>query len=231
MSVHLSNEIKELKKELLSLYSLVETSVKQSVKAVVNNDLSKAQEVIDKDREIDLKEVEIEEECLKLLALHQPVAHDLRFLVASLKINNDLERIADLAGNIARRCKSFSKLSKENLQAPFNFEPMAEKTTEMLKMAIDAFILEDAKKAYTVCIKDKEVDQINRQMHKLVYAEIEKHPHHGKALISGLSISKHLERIADYAAIISEDIIYMISGTITRHKPEELKLIEDDDFD
>ena len=228
MSVHLSHEIRELKKELLSLCSLVEHSVKCAVSAVVDNDLGKAQQVIDGDQEIDLKEVEIEEECLKLLALYQPVAYDLRVLIAVLKINNDLERIGDLAVNIARRCKSLSQLKGGN---PFDFAPMAEKTIQMLKQAIDALILEDDKKAHQVCLQDKEVNEINRDMHHLAYREIRKRPDETKPLLSGLSVSKHLERIADFATNVSEDIIYMINGTIVRHLPEEQQLVQEDDFE
>lgn len=228
MSVHLSNEIRELKKELLSLCSLVEHSVKQAVSAVVHNDCDKAQVVIDNDHEVDLKEVEIEEECLKLLALYQPVAYDLRFLVAALKINNDLERIGDLAVNIARRCKPLSQVKGDN---PFDFTLMADKTIRMLKQAIDALILEDTKKAHQVCLQDKEVNELNRDMHHLAYREIRKRPDETKSLLSGLSVSKHLERIADYATNISEDIIYMINGTIVRHMPEDQQLVQEDDFE
>ncbi len=231
MSVHLSNEIRELKKALLSLCTLVEYSVRESINAVKNNDIKKAQAVIENDHNIDIKEVEFEENCLKLLALYQPVAYDLRFLVAALKINNDLERIGDLAVNIAKRYKSLSKLFHESGKVPFDFEPMSNKTIEMLKMAIDALVSEDTKMAQQVCVDDEQVDEMNRQMHQLAYEKIKKYPEDTKALISGLSISKHLERIADYATNISEDIIYMINGTIIRHMPEDQLLIGKNDFD
>lgn len=219
MSIHLQKDIESLKKKLLSLSSLVEQNVHRSVLSMQKLNADSAREIISADHEVDLKEVEVEEDCLKVLALHQPVAVDLRFVIATLKINNDLERIGDLAVNIAERTIFLSSHKATN--ALFDFDTMAEKTLLMLKDALEAMIRNDLDLARRVCIVDDEIDAMNREMYNLAYKEIRKNPEQVEALVHYLSISRHLERIADYATNIAEDIIYMIEGEIVRHKPEE----------
>ena len=219
MAKHLQNELEKLKKKILSLSSVVEESVEKSVRSVEERNEILAREVLDNDHSIDLTEVEVEEECLKILALHQPVAIDLRFLVTVLKINSDLERIADIAVNIAER--SIYLCREKPITMPFDFAEMTTKTRSMLKRALDALIQQDSSIANQVCVDDDEVDAINRQMYDKVYQAIRNSPHLVEPLINCLSISRHLERIADYATNIAEDVIYMVEGTIVRHKPEE----------
>ena len=154
---HLKTELELLKKKLLSLSSLVEKSLDMVIIALKNKDEKLACEVIDFDEEIDRKEVEVEEDCLKIMALHQPVAMDLRFLVSVLKINNDLERIGDLAVNIASRVVYLCKDLNE--AAPFDYEAMAKKTVEMLRLALEALINYDSDIARKVCLLDDEVDE------------------------------------------------------------------------
>ena len=219
MTKHFQNELDRLKKKLLTLSAIVEESVEKAVRSISNRDVQLAREVIENDRSIDLLEVEVEEECLKVLALHQPVAVDLRFVVAVLKINNDLERIGDLAVNIAERSSYLGQ--KEPIEMPFDFATMEKKTRLMLEKAIDSLIQMNLEVAREVGAADDEIDAINREMYDQVAKGIRNSPDQADRLIHCLSISRHLERIADYATNIAEDVIYMIEGQIVRHQPEE----------
>ena len=221
MTKHFQNELERLKKKLLALSAIVEESVEKAVRSISIRDISLARKVIENDRSIDLLEVEVEEECLKILALHQPVAVDLRFVVAVLKINNDLERIGDLAVNIAERSTYLSQ--KEPIEMPFDFSTMEKKTRLMLEKSIDALIQMDLEVAREVGAADDEIDAINREMYNQVSKGIQDSPDQADRLIHCLSISRYLERIADYATNIAEDVIYMIEGQIVRHQPEEYK--------
>ena len=216
MAVHLQREIGSLKNRMLSLCALVEEDLRQAVQAVDRRDPTLARQVIARDLQVDHEEVSIEEECLKLLALHQPVANDLRFIVAVLKLNNDLERIADLAVNIAERALFLS--SQTPLDIPYDFSAIAEKTQAMLRQSIDALINRDADLARKVGLADDEVDAINREAFNRVTSMIKSHPDDLDSLIALLSVSRYLERIADHASNIAEDVIYLIEGKIIRHQ-------------
>ena len=219
MTAHLNKEVDKLKKRLLTLCGMVENSLYQAVKSIENKDVNLANEVINTDIQIDEMEVSVEEDCLKILALHQPVAIDLRFIITALKINNDLERIGDLAVNIAERSRFLA--SKTPAQISIDFGPMADKTQTMVKNCLDALVNMDCDLAANVCIADDEVDSINRQMYAQVKERLKQHPEHIEALIHLLSVSRHLERIADHATNIAEDVIYMVKGEIVRHKTED----------
>ena len=221
MLKHFIVELEKIKKRLLELGSIVEQAVEKSARSVLTRDSALAEAVIAADHEIDLLEVEIEEEVLKILALHQPVAVDLRFLVAVLKINSDLERVADLAVNIAER--ALYLCDETSVELPFDFEDMTAKSRSMLKRSLDALIFQDVELAKKVCSDDDEVDAINRQMYDTVYDRIRKNPEHAEPLVQWLSLSRHIERIADYATNICEDVIYMVDGAIVRHKPEDFR--------
>ncbi|MBL4576499.1 MAG: phosphate signaling complex protein PhoU [Opitutaceae bacterium] len=218
MAEHLQKEIGKLKGNLLRLCALVEKRVELATSAIKNRDIKSAREVIDSDIEIDEMEVEVEEECLKILALHQPVAIDLRLIVAILKINNDLERIGDLAVNIAER-GSYLAVQKA-IPASFDFSTMADKVMLMLRQSLDSFVEMDADLAFFVCASDDEVDEMNREMHEQVESLIKESVGNVSVLIHLLSVSRHFERIADHATNIAEDVIYMIKGDIVRHKAE-----------
>jgi phosphate transport system protein len=164
-------------------------------------------------------EVELEEECLKVLALNQPVAGDLRFIVSIMKINNDLERVGDLTVNIAERAKFLS--TRERPDIPLDFLQMTKKTQAMLRRSLDALMNRNAEAAHEVLLADDEIDAINREMYVKIQEEIHKKPAQMESLIHLLSCSRHLERIADLATNIAEDIIYMIEGAIVRHSSEE----------
>jgi phosphate transport system protein len=219
MAQHLQRELENLKKKLLALSARVEASVRDATLSIEKRNAELAQKIIDSDIDIDNKEIEIEEDCLKILALHQPVAIDLRFIVAVLKINNDLERIGDLAVNIAERAVFLASQPKVNV--PVDLVDMAHKAQSMLKQSLDALINLDAKLAHKVCASDDVVDGLNRQMYLKVQEAILANPEQISALIHLLSASRHLERIADHTTNIAEDVIYMIEGQIVRHKTEE----------
>ncbi len=214
--MRLQEEITKLKKSLLLLSAHVEQSVQKSVRAVIERNDQLAKQVIDSDPIIDQMEVDLEEDCLKVLALHQPVAIDLRFIISILKINNDLERIGDLAVNIANRASSLCK--QEKVDISFDVSRMAKDVEMMLRNCLNAFVDMDAKLAYDVLALDNKVDDMNRQAFKAVQERIRQTPVKTECLIQTLSVSRHLERIADHATNIAEDVIYMLEGTIIRHQ-------------
>lgn len=215
----MKREIEKLKQKLLTLCSAVEEQLWEAVKSIRSRDGELARRVIDEDGRIDQMEVDTEETCLKLLALYQPVAIDLRFIITAMKITSDLERIGDLAVNIAERSEFLA--TRDPIDAPFDFETMAEKTQAMVRRSIDALINLDTHLAHQVCQSDDEVDAINRAMYNLVKESILRRPEHIESLIHLLSVSRHLERIADHATNIAEDVIYMVDGRIIRHRAEK----------
>jgi phosphate transport system protein len=227
MSQHLQREIEGLKHKLLGLSAVVEENVMRAVLSIEKKDISTAQNVLTKDETVDKAEIEVEEECLKILALHQPVAVDLRFIVAALKINNDLERIGDLAVNIAER--SLALAFKPDFDAIANFRTMCEKSVRMLKLCLDSFVALDADQAIAVCAADDEVDALYREMYEKVKTGIAQTPDKIDEYLQILSISRHLERIADHATNIAEDVIYMVRGDIVRHRTIQLVHPFDDD--
>ncbi len=218
MTQHFIREIEHLKKKILAVGARVEESIAKAIAAVIKRDAALAQEVVRGDEEIDQMEVDVEEDCLKILALHQPVAIDLRFVVAVLKINNDLERMADHAANIARRAEYLA--AYPDLDLPFDLEVMLQKTQTMVHDSLDALVNQDAALARKICAADAEVDQLNRQMHVLIQDQIRANPERVEQLIHQLSVSRQLERIADLATNVAEDVIYMVEGEIVRHRPE-----------
>jgi phosphate transport system protein len=216
---HIDREIERLKKHLLALSAVVEESVQGAIDCLDTPDAAAAARLIDGDEAIDMAEVDIEEDCLKILALHQPVAIDLRFVIAVLKINNDLERVGDEAVNIAERALFLAQHPPIDLEI-FDYSEMAAKAQAMLHHSLDALVTLDARLARAVGAADDEVDALNRQMYEQVQQAMRRHPEQAEALVHYLSISRHLERIADYATNIAEDVVYMIEGEVVRHKPE-----------
>jgi phosphate transport system protein len=216
MPVHLQRELDKLKKSILTLGGMVEERVRMAAEAIENIDGDLARSILKTDYEIDEKEVEIEEDCLKILALHQPVAVDLRFLVAVIKINNDLERIGDQAVNIAERVEILAK--KKGVDFRFDYGPMAQKAENMLKMSLDALVNMDVDLAFKVLVMDDEVDRIKDEAYDLIKAALQKQPERTGYFINLLLISRHLERLADHATNIAEEVIYLIEGEIIRHQ-------------
>jgi phosphate transport system protein len=219
MRIRLQRDIDKLKKRIVRLGALVEERFHMAVRAIECKNSDLARKVIDGDIDIDQAEVDVEEECLKILALHQPVADHLRYIVAVLKMNNDLERIGDLAVNIAQRATIITE--DYGYQIPFDYFTMAQRTGEMLQKSLDALVNRDMRLAYQVCAEDDDVDFMKNMMQKQFAEEVRKDPDNVESLIDLFLISRHLERIADHCTNIAEDVIYMISGQIHRHRGAE----------
>jgi len=215
----LQKEIEDLKRQILALATAVEERVQMAVRAIDDRDPDLAQKVIEGDPEIDRMEVDLEEEGLKILALHQPVAVDLRWIVAVLKINNDLERVGDLAANIARSAAFMS--AQPPVRMPFDFAQMAAKAQAMLRKSLSAFVEMDKQLAYEVCAADDELDHMRDQVKRLVKDSIQAHPEGMEYLDHLQSVACRLERVSDHATNIAEDVIYMVDGEIVRHRAEE----------
>jgi len=218
MSRHLQKDIEALKERIIEMSGLIEDRVYQATMSIIKRDDALAQAVIKGDADIDQMEVAIEEECLKILALYQPVAVDLRFIIAVMKINNDLERVGDLAVNIAERSAFLT--TQEKIKFPFDLEEMAIKAEGMLTRSIDALVNLDVKEAYRIRSEDDQVDAYNREMYTHFKDDLLKQPENINSLLHAISIGRHLERIADHATNIAEEVIYLVQARIVRHKPE-----------
>jgi phosphate transport system protein len=215
MTLFFQKELEKIKKRILSLGAMVEERMRLAIRAIKDGDMQIAETVIKSDWEIDEKEVEVEEECLKILALYQPVAVDLRFLIAVIKINNDLERIADEAVNIAERVANIT--GKENGEFPFDYSHMAEIVEDMLKKSLDALVNLDVDMAFRVVTLDDAVDELHTTAYDLIKKKMQKAPDRAGSMINLYLISRHLERIADHATNIAEEVIYLVEGEIVRH--------------
>ena len=222
MTQYFEREMSKLKNKMLSLCAITEESVQMAVKSFENRDERLAQQVIKRDILVDQEEVEVEEECLKILALHQPVAIDLRFIVAALKINNDLERVGDLSSNIAERAIILS--SKVKVESPLDLVEMASHVKKMLKSSLDGLVNMDESLARKVLSMDDVVDKAYRQMYERILEKIKNDPGKTEIYLNLLSLARQLERIADHATNICEDVIYMVSGEIIRHQPFSAEL-------
>ena len=216
MSIHLQREIDKIKRDLLLICSIVEEQVHKAVRALCNRDPRLAGEVQAMDEEVDCREIGLEEDCLKTLALHQPVAINLRQLVAALKINNDLERIGNMAVNIARNAAALA--AEMAVELPADFAEMGEQTQAMLRTSLDALVQMDVTMARGVSVRDDAVDQFKKTIRTRVEAQIQSAPERIESMLRLLSISRNLERIADCAVSIAEDVIYMVEGRIVRHQ-------------
>ena len=217
MSIHLQREIDKLKRDLLLICSIVEEQVHKAICALFERDAALAREVEAMDEDVDLREINLEEDCLKTLALHQPVAINLRQLVVALKINNDLERIGDMAVNIAHKAAALA--AEPPCEIPLDFAEMGERTQAMLRNSLDSLVQMDAALARSVCACDDEVDQLKRKIRVQIEEQIRRDPDGLGGMLRLLSVSRNLERIADSAASIAEDVIYMVDGRIVRHQP------------
>jgi phosphate transport system protein len=215
MTIFFQKELEKIKKQILSLGAMVEDRLRQTFQAIQDGDIEVAKTVIKSDWEIDEKEVEVEEECLKILALYQPVAVDLRFLVAVIKINNDLERIADEAVNIAERVTNIMGRPVDGLL--IDYTKMSAIAEDMLKKSLDALVNLDVDLAFRVVTLDDDVDDLHKDAYDLIKQEMLKTPDQSGALINLYLISRHLERIADHATNIAEEVIYLVEGEIVRH--------------
>lgn len=214
MAGHLQRAIDKIKKEILTLGAMVEDRFKKAVYAIKTEDLELAQQIIDTDFEVDEREIEVEEECLKVLALYQPVATDLRFLVAVIKINNDLERIADYASNIAQRLKTSSN---DPNKFKYDYTTMGDKAARMLRLSLDALVRMDVDMAYEVRDMDEQINLMRNEAYDSMKKDIQEHPEMASEIINMYLISRHIERIGDHTTNVAEEVIYLIEGEIIRH--------------
>lgn len=216
MSLHLSQDLAEAHNSLLKLSGNVEEMIASAVRSLVERNAMLAAEVIENDSKIDRSEVRIEEDCLKMLALHQPVAADLRRITTMMKINNDLERIADLACNIAQRADTLCTFPE--FPIPTGLTEMARMTTSMVRRSLDAFVQRSTETARQVIEEDDLVDQKNVEVIETLNTIMSNDPRQIAATMHCFSASRHLEQIADHAVSIAEDIVYMVEGVIVRHR-------------
>jgi len=216
MSLHFEREVARLKQVVLEMCALAEQAVQDATAALCGRDDALAEQVIGNDDRIDMFEVGIEEDCLKVLALHQPVATDLRFIIAMMRLSRDLERIADLAVKIAGRAMALNRLLPED--GVVDFSGLARKTQTMFRRSIDALIGLDSNLARQVIDSDDEVDAENRAITTRVKEEIQRRPADLESFLHLISVARHYERIADHAVNIAEDVVYLLEGSIVRHQ-------------
>ena len=216
MTKHLDRELHRLRSALVDQFGTVEQMIQLSVRSLMERSTALADQVIAGDEEVDQADLSIEEECLKLLALHQPVATDMRWLITVVKINNDLERMADLACNIAERSKSLEMFPL--YPVPEEIQEMVLISTRMVRDALDSFVESDAQKASEVIQEDEQMDALNRTVIQNIKNSMRHYPDNVDPALHCFSASRHLERIADLATNISEDVIYLVEGTIVRHQ-------------
>jgi len=208
-------ELKALHHRILEMGGLVEKQIVNAIDALVRRDSQLAREIIDRDHVVNRMDVEIDDLCIRLLALHQPAARDLRLITTALKITTDLERIGDLAENL---CERAVELNEEPQLKPFIDIPrMADIAQRMLRESLDAFVREDTELALHVCAEDDAIDDLNNQLFRELLSFMAENPQTVTRATRLLFISKYLERIADHATNIAEMVIFMVKGTSIRH--------------
>jgi phosphate transport system protein len=216
MRTHLQRDLEALTKKLLAVGSTVEQATSRALTALMDRRLDLAEDVTARDSEVDQLEVEVEEECLKILALHAPVAADLRIVIAYLKLNNDLERVGDLARNIAERAAFLA--TREPIEIPEQIPVMGSYVRGMLRECLDAVVNADTKLARKVLEDDEHVDQLHREVYGVIAERIRKEPDRGEELLQLLSVSRYLERMADQSTNVAEDVVFMVEGQVIRHQ-------------
>ena len=221
MTKHLDRELDSLRGDLISQFGLVEHMILAAVRSLAERRSDLADEVISQDSIIDSNDIKFEEECLKLLALHQPVATSMRWLFTVVKVNNELERMADLACNIAERAKSIKQYPL--FPVPEELDDMAAGATRMVKTALDSFIEGDVDKSRAVIAADDDVDEKNKILIDLLHEMMRENSDYIAPAVHCFSASRHLERIADLAVNISEEVIYLVQGDIVRHQHGEVR--------
>jgi len=211
-------DLKKLREDILTMGGLVEDQIQKAVRSLVDRDSPLAETIIQRDHEVNRLDVEIDDLCIRLLALHQPAARDLRFITTALKITTDLERIGDMAVNI---CERALELNREPQLKPYIDIPrMAQISQRMIRESLDAFVREDTDLALKVCKDDQQVDDLNSQIFREVISFMIEDPHTINRAMKISSISKYLERIADHATNIAEMVIFMVKGKSIRHLKE-----------
>lgn len=227
MERHFDQQLDKLKTRLIKMCSLVDEQVELAVKAVQNEDLELAKFVVERDNKVDKYDLKIDKICQKILALNQPVAMDLRLIMSAVTINSNVERIGDIAANIAH---NFTLIGKKPLFAErTKFFQMAMLTREMMKNAIDSFINLDAKLAQTVIENDNLLDSLNVQNHKILIDIMKEDRETIEQAVAFLVMSRQLERIGDHSTNIAEDVYFIVEAQTIRHKYEKYFLADQDD--
>ncbi|MBS0267127.1 MAG: phosphate signaling complex protein PhoU [Planctomycetes bacterium] len=218
MSIHLNRDLETLHNHILTMCSAVKEVVTGAVDELGKPDPDVSRAIVDADDEIDHWDVQVEEDCLKILALHQPVADNLRRVAAVMKIATELERVADIAVNIAERAEGL--VGVQNLVVPAKLPEMSQLALEMLRKALDAFVQQDSRMAREVCDQDEEVDRLNREIIDELLTQMKSSPELIEPALHLFSASRHIERVADHATNIAEDVVYLVEGAIIRHHAE-----------
>ncbi len=221
MSKHLERDLETLQRNILGMGAAVEEAVYKAIRALQERDIDLAREVIDGDNAIDESENRVEDECLKILALHQPVAIDLRRVAAVLAINVDLERMADLAVDIAERADVLA--GPPFIPVPDGLQRMSDLTTAMVRQCLDAFVNLDVPVARKVIRLDDEIDRLNAEVIAEIVATMRESADYIEPGLSLFSAVRHLERIADHATNVAEDVVYLVEGEIVHHRPEAIR--------
>lgn len=221
MTKHLLRDLEQLGDDLLHMTTATENAFAQALESILTRNVELARRVVEGDVEIDKMEVHLEEDALKILALHVPVASDLRFVVSAIKMNHDLERIADIAANIAKRTMEMASLPP--VTPPEHFDRMAQQARTMLREAILALVRRDGDLARRVCAADDEVDTLQRLILKQLEERMKQEPQSVPALLRWTNAVRNIERIADGATNVAEDVIYLEEGEIIRHRFLEKK--------
>jgi len=217
MTIHLLKEIEKTEKSILSLTAYVEQALRKSIQAFEENNKELAKEVIAEDQLIDQMEIDVEEECLKVLALHQPVASDLRFIIAAIRMTSDLERIGDHAVSIAKRTLSLLKTPNVVLSIS-TIKTITDTTVLCLNNSIQSLITRDVALAQSVLAYEPQIVELKKELFKKYLTQSKEDPQNIEAYSQYMFVSRYLERIADHAFNIAEDVIYMVEGKIVRHQ-------------
>jgi phosphate transport system protein len=215
MARHFHDELEGLKQTLLAMGALVEDQIRRVMRALVERDSDLAQDVIDRDRQVNAYDVEVDEKCVELLALYQPAAGDLRFITTAMKIVTDLERIGDQAVNIAQRALELNR--EPQLKPYIDLPRMADNAQRMVKESLDAFVARDTGLARRVCTEDSTVDDLKEQIFRELLTFMMEDPRTIPRAIRLIFISRFLERVADHATNIAEMVVYMVESKMVRH--------------
>jgi|FLOH01.1.fsa_nt_gi phosphate transport system protein len=215
MSKHLLRDISNLADQLILIGNRCEDAFGKAIESILARDAESARQIVEGDSVIDALEVQLEESALKILALYAPVASDLRFIVAAIKINNDLERIGDIASSIAKRAIDLDCLKPTS--PPLDFAEMAQRTRVMVREAIQCMVQRDEQRARALMAMDDKVDDLNRKILASLEQRMAEEPEAVPALLRWANVARLVERIADYSTNIAEDIIYLEEGDIVRH--------------
>ncbi len=226
METRFQQELNQLKEHLLRMAGLAERAISNAIEALVKRDTALAEKTIHEDEQINQMELLIDEWCLRLLALHQPMAADLRFITSAMRINTELERIGDQAVNVAERVISLNK--EPQLKPYIDIPRMAEITKSMVKDVLDAFVRGDASLARSVCERDDQVDGLNDQVFRELLTYMMADPQTIMRAVHLIIVSRCLERIADHTTNIAEGVIFMVKALVIKHHadtkvPEEKK--------